>query len=404
MTKLTDLNSHGLVLALLQQLGQSETTRQHETGRGIEIGTELSESGNITVLGQVQLEGTGDRLHDLGLSGGSDTGHGQTDVDGGTDTLEEELGLEEDLSIGDGNDVGRNVSRDITTLGLNDGESGEGSSSVLVTELGGTLEQTRVEVEDVSGVSLTSRRTTEQEGHLTVSDGLLGQVIEDDQGVLAVVTEPLSDGGTSEGGEVLKRSGLGSSGGDDDRVLHGIILLKGLNELRDGRTLLSDGDVHAVQLGLLVVAIVPLLLVQDGVDGDSSLAGLTITDDELTLTTTDGNHGVDGLETSQHGLRHGLTGQDTGGLDLGTTTLGGLDGALAIDGVAEGVDDTAEHLGTDGDVDDVSSALDRVALLAVRGNRTAVVSGLAQTQRWVDSHETIVTEDGDTDVVCCECT
>ena len=38
-------------------------------------------------------------------------------------------------------------------------------------------------------VSLT-RRTTEKKRHLTVSDGLLGQIIVDDEGVLAVVTEP----------------------------------------------------------------------------------------------------------------------------------------------------------------------------------------------------------------------
>jgi hypothetical protein len=48
-----------------------------------------------------------------------------------------------------------------------------------------------VEVENVTGVSLTPRRTTEQQRHLAVSNGLLGQIIVDDQSVLAVVTEPL---------------------------------------------------------------------------------------------------------------------------------------------------------------------------------------------------------------------
>lgn len=36
----------------------------------------------------------------------------------------------------------------------------------------------------------TYRRTTEKQRHLTVSDGLLGQIIVDDESVLAVVTEP----------------------------------------------------------------------------------------------------------------------------------------------------------------------------------------------------------------------
>ena len=39
-----------------------------------------------------------------------------------------------------------------------------------------------MEVEDVTRVGLTTGGTTEEEGHLTVSDGLLGQVIVDDEG------------------------------------------------------------------------------------------------------------------------------------------------------------------------------------------------------------------------------
>ena len=52
----------------------------------------------FTVLGQEELEGPGDLLHGLELGGGTDTGHGKTDVDGGSDTLVEQLGFQEDLS------------------------------------------------------------------------------------------------------------------------------------------------------------------------------------------------------------------------------------------------------------------------------------------------------------------
>jgi hypothetical protein len=442
--KRTDLDGKGLVLALLEELGETGTTVEEETGRGVEVGTELGEGGDITVLSEVKLEGTGNGLHDLcnrkkqgqyqeegeesgrtnlGLGGRSDTGDGKTDVNRGTDTLEEELSLQEDLTVTvrernrvsidgrkerekrdgrDGNDVGRNVSRDITTLGLDNGKGSEGSTSVLVGELGGTLEETGVEVEDVSGVSLTSGRATEEEGHLTVGDGLLRQVIVDDEGVLSVVTEPLSDGGTGEGSEVLEGGGLGGGGGDDDGVLEGVVLLEGLDELGDSRTLLANGDVDAVKLLNLVVTVVPLLLVEDRVDGDSGLTGLTVTDDQLTLTTTDGNHGVDRLETSKHGLADGSTGKDTGGLDLSTAALSSLDGALSVDGVSESVDDTAEHGGADGDVDDGTGTLDSVTLLAIDGveakGQFRVGRGMWEEGRF-DEHLTIVTEDGNTDVV-----
>jgi len=126
---------------------------------------------------------------------------------------------------------------------------------------------------------------------------------------------------TGEGSKVLKRSGLGSSGGDDNRVLHSIVLLKSLNELGDGRSLLTDGDVDAVKLLLLVGAVVPSLLVEHGIQSDSGLSGLTITNNKLTLASANGNHGVDGLETSLDGLADGLTGQNTGGLELSTASL-----------------------------------------------------------------------------------
>jgi hypothetical protein len=67
-------------------------------------------------------------------------------------------------------------------LGLNDGKGSQGSTTEFLAHLGSTLEETRVEVENITGVSLTTGRTTEQEGHLTVCDGLLRQVIIDDEG------------------------------------------------------------------------------------------------------------------------------------------------------------------------------------------------------------------------------
>ena len=164
------VDGHWGVLLLLEKLGKSLTTVQGLLGGGIQVGAELGEGGNLTVLGQEKLEGTSDLLHGLELSGGTDTGDRKTDVDGWTNTLVEEFGFQEDLTVGDGNDVGWNVSRDITTLGLNDWESGKGTTTELVVHLGGTLEETRVEVENVTWVGLTSWWTTEKQRHLTVSD------------------------------------------------------------------------------------------------------------------------------------------------------------------------------------------------------------------------------------------
>lgn len=92
---------------------------------------------------------------------------------------------------------------------------------------------------------------------------------------------------TSERSNVLKRSSLGGGSGDDDAVLHGVVLLERLDELGDSRTLLANSDVNTVKLLGLVVAVIPPLLVEHSVKGDGSLSGLTVTNDELTLATAD---------------------------------------------------------------------------------------------------------------------
>jgi hypothetical protein len=90
---------------------------------------------------------------------------------------------------------------------------------------------------------------------------------------------------------------------------------------------------------------------------------LTVTNDQLTLTTSNGHHGVDGLETSLYGLFDGLAGQNTGGLELSTAALSGLEGTLSIDGVTESVNDTSEKSLADGNVDNLSGTLDSLTLL-----------------------------------------
>jgi hypothetical protein len=51
-----------------------------------------------------------------------------------------------------------------------------------------------VEIEDVTGVSLTTWRTSEKKGHLTVGYCLLGEIVVDDKAVHAVVSKVFTNG------------------------------------------------------------------------------------------------------------------------------------------------------------------------------------------------------------------
>ena len=69
------------------------------------------------------------------------------------------------------------------------------------------------------------------------------------------------------------------------------MIFKDLHNVGDGGSLLADSDVDAVKLlGVLCVGVVEGgLLVDDGIDGNGSLSSLSVTNDELSLATTNGD-------------------------------------------------------------------------------------------------------------------
>ena len=213
-------------MLLLKQFSELLTSVKELLGGSIKIGTELGESSDLTILGQFELHGTSDLLHGLDLGSGTDTRHGQTDVNGWSDTLVEQFSLQKDLTIGNGNHIGWNVGRHITSLGLNDWEGSEGTTTVVLVHLGGTLKKTRMQIEHITWVGFTTWWTSQKERHLTVSDSLLGQIIIDDKTVHAVVTEVLTNSATGVWSQELKWGGIGSGSSNNNGVLKSITLIK----------------------------------------------------------------------------------------------------------------------------------------------------------------------------------
>src|SRR6185503_2881906 len=103
------------------------------------------------------------------------------------------------------------------------------------------------------------------------------------------------------------------------------------------------------------------LLVDDGVDGHRGLAGLAVADDELALAAADRNHRVDGLVTSLHRLAHRLAVDDARRHALDRGGLRGLERALAVDRLAQRVDDAAQQLAAHRHFEDAARGLHGVA-------------------------------------------
>ena len=122
----------------------------------------------------------------------------------------------------------------------------------VVVHLRGALEQPRVQIEHVARIGFAARRAAQQQRHLAIGDGLLGEIVVDDHRVHAVVAEIFAHGAAGERRQELHRRRIGRRRRDHDRIVERAVFLQNLDELGDGRALLPDRDIDAVELDLLV--------------------------------------------------------------------------------------------------------------------------------------------------------
>src|SRR5690606_25116119 len=352
-------HAQGGVLGLLHQLGDPLAVLQLGAGGFVQVGGELGERRQFPVLGEGETDTAAELLDDLGLGRATYPGYGQAGVHRRTHTGVEEVGLDEDLAIGDGDHVGGYERGHVAGLGLDDGQGGEGAGlaldfavgellDVVGVDAGSALEQTGVQVEHVAGVGFAARGALQQQGDLAVGPGLLGEIVIDDQRVLAAVAVVLADGAAGVGGQVLHGGRVGGGGGDTHGVGQGPVFRELAHDVGYGGALLADGPVDTLDAGILLGA--------DALAGECGLAALAVADDQLPLAATDGHHGIDGLEAGLHWLVNALALDHAGGNLLDGIGQLGVDGALAVDGVAEGVHHAAFQLGADGHFEDAAGA------------------------------------------------
>src|SRR5262249_46017372 len=107
------------------------------------------------------------------------------------------------------------------------------------------------------------------------------------------------------------------------------------------------------------------LLIDDRVERDRGLAGLTVANDQLALTAPDRDHGVDGLDAGLQWLFDRLALDHAGRFELDVAEVIGADRPLAVDGLPDGVDHATDQRFADRHGGDAAGALDAVALLDV---------------------------------------
>jgi hypothetical protein len=93
-------------------------------------------------------------------------------------------------------------------------------------------------------------------------------------------------------------------------------------------------------------------LVDDRVNRDGGFAGLPVTDDKLSLTSSNRHKRIHRFQPGLHRLVHGFAHDDPGRFDLHAPLRDVGKRAFAVDDVAEAVNDPAEKAHAHGDVDD----------------------------------------------------
>ena len=311
-------------------------------------------------MGLVDLERAGHLFHGFHLGAAAYAGHADAHIHGRPHALVEQALLQVNLTVGDGNHIGGNVGRHVAGLRLDDGKGRQRTAAahlvfqdggkvvhlrrhfLLVDDAGGALQQTAVQIENISRIGLAAGGAAQNQGHFAVGHGLFGEVVIHYQGMAARIAEILADGRPRKRSVILQGRRIGRRGSHHRGVIHGPVLPQRLHDGRHGGTLLADGHIDAVHR---FSGLVGGTLVDDSVDGDGRLACLAVSDDELALPAADGNHGVDGLEARLQRLRHRLAEDDPGRLALQRHVhLLPFDGAQAVQRIAQRVDHSAQQI------------------------------------------------------------
>jgi hypothetical protein len=142
---------HRRILPLLENFRQALPTCQQALCGFVQVRTKLRKGRQLPVLRQLQPQRPGNLLHGFRLRRTAHPRNGVADVDGRADAGIEQVRFQKNLTIRNGNHVGRNVGRDVSGLGFDHGQRRQGAAATLVVILGRPFKQPRVEIEDIPG-------------------------------------------------------------------------------------------------------------------------------------------------------------------------------------------------------------------------------------------------------------
>ena len=210
-------------------------------------------------------------------------------------------------------------------------------------------------VKYVAGISLPAWRLPGQQRDLAVGRGVLGQVVENDQCVLAPVAKIFRHRHRRERRDPLKSRRTRRLCDDDEAALGRPAAENVVNGAAHARTLLSDGDIDADDIAVL--------LVDDRIDADRRFADGAVANNKLTLPAPQREQGVYDDQARLNGFDDQIAVDDRGGRAFDRHGRRARDRPFAVERPAQRIDDAAQQLQTHRRSHHIARAGDAVARL-----------------------------------------
>ena len=140
----------------------------------------------------------------------------------------------------------------------------------------------------------------------------------------------------------LKWRRIRSSCSNNNCVLHSSSLFKSSYNISYSWSFLSNSSVNAIQLFFFVIIVEIFLLIDNSINGNSSFSSLSISNNKLSLSSSNWHKGVNTLKSSLHRFVHWFSWNDTWGFKFNSLSLVRFNGTKTINCITKRINDSSK--------------------------------------------------------------
>ena len=164
---------------------------------------------------------------------------------------------------------------------------------------------------------------------------MFAQIIVDNKYIFAILHPLFADCTAGIRSKILQRRKFTCRSRNNGCITESSILFECLDNIGNGRSFLADCHINTLY---------PLpFLINNRVNCNRGLSGLTISDDQFSLSSSDRHHGINGFDTGLQWCIHSLSGNDTGCHTFYRTVFIRCDRSLSVNRLSERIHNTSEQ-------------------------------------------------------------